>query len=72
MAGDAVDFPTSGPNQWQQFYGAAQAMTSFGIWPPCKEPAVMSGYGHLHLDWRVQYGTTGTFRWSAGHCPNGW
>jgi len=52
MYGDAADI-ASNQNTWANLRAAAQAAGA------CSEPLALSGYGHVHADWR-------------GGCPAGW
>lgn len=80
MAGDAADFPIGGTAQQQQQTWTTWARVAIALKPrPCREPAfnskgvpVQGTYDHLHIDWRVQYGTAGTFKSSFTSCPPDW
>ena len=52
MYGDAADI-ASNQNTWANLRAAAQTAGA------CSEPLALSGYGHVHADWR-------------GGCPAGW
>lgn len=80
MAGDAADFPTYGAydsTDWFTWRNAA-FVEKASPFPPCVEPytdqetspGAGNGYGHLHLDWRTMYGTSGTFHTSS--CSGNW